>query len=242
MSAPDKSDDDVVNEYSGLVSNARPPVPHTAAIPIYPSDNSDDDVCPRSREDSDSSSGDSEDEDVDDDNRGERSSLCGASPGAGSYVFDADSWRPVPPPMLASSFDRRMRPSLCPKTKLRRLHSLHPSYGAADQTGKKRRHSELRLQNEKVKDAGVTPVSRLNRPRKLAKPGQLHRGAVEASLKHPVHVPSASWNDKIAKASVQWRAIARAPRELWIIFALKLLSSCMCTSYFVLFCIGFGSL
>lgn len=216
-------DDDVVSESTGLVSNARPPVPRTAAIPIYQED-SEDDVTQQQDDDSDSSSDEySRDNSVAGEDRNSEDFMCNASPGTGSYVFDVDSWRPVPPPMLASSFDRRIRPSLRLQAKSGRLPSEQPSYGAIDCVNRKRRRTDGPTEDDAQ---GMSVAKRLMLAQKPAKTAHFSQKAIEASKTHPVDVPSASWRHKLARASVQWNAIFHAPRELWIIFILKLLSSC----------------
>lgn len=91
-------------------------------------DDDDDDNEDDEEDDGEDEDGDDDDDDDDDDDEGDdmrdsfsphpRSPFAGsgvplaASPGAGSYVQGADSWRAIPPPMLASSFDKLMQPSL----------------------------------------------------------------------------------------------------------------------------------
>lgn len=118
------------------------------------------------------------------DSEEDATSFFAASPGASSLVSRPDSWRPFPPPMLASSFDTRAAPRPRARSPSKRSPSP-PAYGAA---------------------AVAAAADALRQP--------------PASKRRTTH-----WRHKLSRAIVHTRALARAPRELWLIFALKLLSS-----------------
>lgn len=229
--------------------------------------------------------------------------IYGASPGVGSYVNAPDSWRGVPPPMLASSFDARYRPSLIP-TQHSHASSPASTYGAvADRTP-----SELAYDDDNNNDDDVDayddgenrgeadqdqraapyhpqpaashpyPQTRsahstdpASRPPQQAaharKPPTMprtpttptpphHRQRTQDPDERTALVHSATdqrarardqrekasqpdpqdpasrtsrqrtAREKLQKLRAQWRGMTRAPRELWIIFFLKFLSSC----------------
>ncbi len=143
-----------------------------------------------------------EDSSSDEDDEYERS-LYAASPGAGSTVARPESWRPFPPPMLGSSYESRQIPALRPKES-----PTKPAYGAA------------------AIAAAADVLRREQAPSEDTSPGRQ-----PPVLPTTRTVSSAPWRVKLSKAAVQFRALGRAPRELWLVFALKLLSS---YSYFSL--------
>lgn len=155
-----------------------------------------------------------------------------ASPGAGSYVSGQESWRPVPPPMLASSLDRRFRPSL--KSRPRQSESPAPALprppaltrpqskpveGASGSSS----YGSIELQLGSEGDA-VEPVPaavlQMNRRQRTAR-------AVPPRPKEEDVLPErrTTIRGKLTRLLVQVRQIKEAPRELWLIFALKFLSS-----------------
>lgn len=128
-----------------------------------------------------------------------------ASPGASSLVAKPESWRPFPPPMLASSFDSRQIPSLQTRESASTAGSSTPLYGAAAL-------------------AAAADVLRRSTPSTSAP-----TPAVTVAQQPPKRAPN--WRAKLSRAAVQMRALSRAPRELWLVYLLKLLSS---YSYFSL--------
>jgi proton-dependent oligopeptide transporter, POT family len=241
-------------------------LPRTAAMPIagaFRMSNSDDDGCSdestpednsASVDDFDLALGDENNVDEDDsgseysDAAGSFRSRCslsylGASPGAGSYVSAPDSWRGMPPPMLATSFDSRYRPNLrpppqAPRAKHRTPHGVNAS--AAAETNRQHPHRASAAPGE---DPGRTSASTVGMPASPScalppmapKPspavvalfiqqtqGPRDYNAVASSSNYRRSVP---WRVKLAKMSVQWGLLIKAPRELWIIFCLKFLSS-----------------
>lgn len=149
-----------------------------------------------------------------------------ASPGAGSYVSRAESWRAVPPPMLASSLDRRFRPSLVQRPPTDQQHPLPPL--------------PPRVRKEKVKqDQEVDQNQGVNRDEKkktghevvvdecgTADDGGLRYGSVDLEQGKEVEIVQKSTvKQKLDRLMEQMKEINEAPRELWLIFALKFLSS-----------------
>lgn len=166
-----------------------------------------------------------------------------ASPGASSDVEGSQSWRPVPPPMLASSLDiiTRFRPSLNARppsdspasaatstttsrsSSSQALTSLpsassHPEYGTTNGSAALPLPYDPSVQAPNT----VTPQS----PALL----QMQRQRVRSRRPRPrpydaPPIRSTSIRAKLARCFVQIRQLKDAPRELWIIFAIKFLSS-----------------
>lgn len=155
-----------------------------------------------------------------------------ASPGAGSYVSGQDSWRPVPPPMLASSLDRRFRPSL--KSQPRQSENatsvlprppsstLLQSKLGEDASGSLSYGSiglQLESEGETVRPvpAAVLQMNRRQRNVRTMPPKPKQEDIISGRR--------TTIQAKLARLLVQIRQINEAPRELWLIFTLKFLSS-----------------
>lgn len=160
--------------------------------------------------------------------------LYDASPGAGSYVEDSESWRPMPPPMLASSLDTntRFRPHLSKRehrpppasTQLAAQSTVQPTetvaYGSLE---------ELELDTIAPDTAElVTPL--------LSAGAQPHRTRIDGIIPQSEQPPrrdfphspptqAASFRSKFSRALAHARLLNEAPRELWLIYGLKFLSS-----------------
>ena len=171
--------------------------------------------------------------DTDDEAPGE-STWYAASPGVGSYVAAPESWRPVPPPMLGSSLDSsaRYRPHLHTKKtaaeKPRQPTSIPSAsatplapaadtaaYGSVAMSGTADVTDDVVL----LQPAPPTPVFA---PRPPLDPSLRGR---QPAVHAPRRKPPSSVREKITRMMINMRHIKEAPRELWLIFALKFLSS-----------------
>lgn len=164
-----------------------------------------------------------------------------ASPGAGSYVSAPDSWRPVPPPMLASSLDTnaRFRPHLLQKEQPENELNRTPSALSASQALLHSQDSAAYGSLDRMSsDSALPDDTATTEPTPAAPPAVFaQRPPVDPSLRgrQPAFVqrprPPTSIRSKLTKVMIHMRTIKEAPRELWLIFALKFLSS---YSYFSL--------
>lgn len=174
-----------------------------------------------------------------------------ASPGAHSYVAGNESWRPVPPPMLASSIEKRFQPHFHTQTAQERSQ-------AASQARQRAPLIPPSSSTAGPAASGSPGTSRSGRPSsqygalEILTPGEPEAvGAASAAVpmlpvpglqtrkprasrsrppRHPdSEVPvaprTATVHEKLAKLMAQVRMLNEAPRELWLIFALKFLSS-----------------
>jgi len=144
-------------------------------------------------------------DDEDDDAYSFSSRLYAPSPGARSTVSKPESWRPYPPPMLGSSFDSRQIPSLIPRDPVSAYSAPPPAYGAA----------------------AVAAAADVLRKEAAPDPSSSAGAAVPKSVAYvaPPAKRAVSWRTKLARAGIQMRALSHAPRELFLVFVLKLLSS-----------------
>lgn len=148
--------------------------------------------------------------------------LYAASPGASSLVARPESWRPYPPPMLSSSFDSRQVPALHPRVSAGQPSSSSraPLYGAA----------VLVAAADVLRQDPSTSTTSLISPHPSRSPSA-YPSPVLAQPEVKRVTRRADWRSKLSRAAIQMRTLSRAPRELWLVFVLKLLSS---YSYFSL--------
>ncbi|KAI0562217.1 Major Facilitator [Gracilaria domingensis] len=168
---------------------------------------------------------------TDDDDDG--SEIWAQSPGAESYVANSESWRPMPPPMLASSLDTstRFRPSLSARPDLFEQSPSVSTVGSRTSSSQQLPQlSQLPLEPPAVYGAvqpapsviKLPPVAPSPSPRRAHRPGRRrHVGGGRASVSGAFE----SIKVKLVKLMVHVRQLEEAPRELWLIFALKFLSS-----------------
>ncbi|PXF47911.1 hypothetical protein BWQ96_02297 [Gracilariopsis chorda] len=153
----------------------------------------------------------------------EDSEIWAASPGAESYVANNDSWRPMPPPMLASSLDisTRFRPSLTARPDV-----AEDTLSISTSTS---RSSSLQQLPPLAPDAStygaIQPAPHVQVPPLAALVQQQKTRRKHEVTPPPVRGRSASVKAKMARLLVHLRQLEEAPRELWLIFALKFLSS-----------------
>eukprot|EP00178_Gracilaria_changii_P016723 TRINITY_DN48035_c0_g1_i1.p1 TRINITY_DN48035_c0_g1~~TRINITY_DN48035_c0_g1_i1.p1 ORF type:complete len:695 (-),score=78.04 TRINITY_DN48035_c0_g1_i1:288-2372(-) len=159
------------------------------------------------------------------------SEIWAESPGAESYVANSESWRAMPPPMLASSLDTsaRFRPSFATRPD---VYERSPSVSTAGS-----RSSSLQNLPSLPQLAAELPVGYGSMP---AAPAVKVPPAVavvpsrripqKARRRHAGSRPSVSGTfapikAKLVRLMVHVRQLEEAPRELWLIFAMKFLSS-----------------
>lgn len=170
-----------------------------------------------------------------------------ASPGAHSYVSSDDSWRPVPPPMLASSIEKRFQPHFHKQTLQERSQaasqsrprvpmlppSPHSAASAASSSSARPSSQYGAVEPSGSGDSEAIGAAAAAVPLvpALAPAAARRKQRVSRSRppRHPdseiVAVPRTTVREKLAKLMVQVRLITEAPRELWLIFALKFLTS-----------------
>lgn len=157
----------------------------------------------------------------------EDSEIWAASPGAESYVANNDSWRPMPPPMLASSLDTsaRFRPSLTARPDV-------PEDTLSISTSTSRSSSLQQLPPlppDAFTYGAIQPAPQVQAPPPAvflhAQLQQQKARRTHELTPAPVRGRSASVKAKMAKLFIHLRQLEEAPRELWLIFALKFLSS-----------------
>lgn len=142
-----------------------------------------------------------------------------ASPGVESYVAGDDSWRPVPPPMLASSLEPRFQPHLRPPPSDEPAPPPlaafvrpppAPSYGTVP--------AASASVDAAAPPAEKTPAAVLHMERKR------RRARRSAQVSEDAPAPG-SIRAKLDRAIAQAGMLRNAPRELWLIYALKFLTS-----------------
>lgn len=171
-----------------------------------------------------------------------------ASPGAHSYVDQNESWRPVPPPMLASSIEKRFQPHYHTRQQQQQEQQstripLIPTPLQSDDSPQQTSASAITISPSTSTAYGAIEILRPGEPQTLAAaaaavpmaplplpPTRLPRKPRASHARPPRHPdtvppPTPTTHDKLEKLFKQIRMLSEAPRELWLIFALKFLSS-----------------